>query len=160
MRKPINLQMYASVTGRVFACIPLPPAFAATEEVRARTLAQPPMPTDKAQLSELMLMRYVAVDATKIWIKVQGTKVYGEKGSPSVVVSTPLANVTKAEVIHYYIAVSYKHGALALVIVSGTRGDGYVHPVYEVRKAGMHARRLACECRTKRLAHACRPHLV
>lgn len=90
MRKPIYLQMYASVTGRVFACIPLPPAFAATEEVRARTLAQPPMPTDKAQLSELMLMRYVAVDAAKIWIKVQGTKVYGEKGSPSVVVSTPL----------------------------------------------------------------------
>lgn len=66
----------------------------------------------------------IYMDAKKIYIIPQSYKMYGIRGTPSIVVEDPRI-LSKAWVIHYYSAVNYHFGGLLLQFVTGTQGPGY-----------------------------------
>lgn len=66
----------------------------------------------------------IYMDAKKIYIIPQSYKMYGIRGTPSIVVEDPRI-LSKAWVIHYYSAVNYHFGGLLLQLVTGTQGPDY-----------------------------------
>ncbi|GLC55091.1 hypothetical protein PLESTB_000942600 [Pleodorina starrii] len=104
---------------RRFTKQPAPPS-PSTDDTPPPPVAIPRTPED---LNTAKLEIFIWVDAKKFYIKPKAHKVWGTRGSDSIVVQDSRAR--GAWVVHYYSAVNYKLGAVLIVLVSGTHGKGY-----------------------------------
>jgi len=98
----------------------------------------PPHNSDEYPLDWLTpwAKRVIYVDAKRIYICPHSHKVYGLKGSESIVIPDPRL-LDESWVIHYYSAVNYHCGGVLLQFVSGTDGPGYIpEKTYLVRQKG------------------------